>query len=124
MLNNIFDMFNYSYFPMVIQEAYDKISSLKRALPKAFIFVIDTTDRSFLYKSEEFSTCENSILALDATYGIEKLSRNEGFHLNDHDCSLVGFKSIEQNTYLGFYLPEKNRRESDRILAQDLIACM
>ena len=109
---------------MVIQEAYDKISSLKKALPKAFIFVIDTTYRSFLYKSEEFSTCENSVLAFDATQGIDKLSRSEGYHLNDHDSSLVGFKNIGANTYLGFCLPEKKRKESDHILAEDIITCI
>jgi len=109
---------------MVIQEAYDKISSLKKALPKAFIFVIDTTDRSFLYKSEEFSTCENAVIALDAAEGIDNLSRTDGYHLNHHDSSLVGFKNIASNTYLGFCLPEKKSKASDHILAEDIITCI
>lgn len=109
---------------MVIQEAYDKISLLKKALPNAFVFVIDTTDRSFLYKSEEFSICEQIVLSLDASHGIDKLVDQRSHHLNHHDHSLFGLKNIAANTYLGFCLPEKKQSVNDHILAQDIIACI
>ena len=109
---------------MIIQEAYDKISLLKKVLPKAFVFVIDTTDRSFLYKSEEFTICEQTVLSIDASLGIDKLSKKSGYHLNNHDFSLFGFKNIGTNTYLGFCLPKKNQEVNDHILAKDLIACI
>lgn len=106
---------------MVIQRANQTINELRHALPKGFVFVLDTTDRSFIYKSANFIDLEQKIVAIDKNLGIDQLTRQTGYHLNHHDGDLVGLKSIESNTYVGFCLPKESLPNHNRLLAETIL---
>ncbi|MEM7299008.1 MAG: hypothetical protein AAF391_12170 [Bacteroidota bacterium] len=106
---------------MVIHDAHKTINALKQALPGSFVFVLDTTDRSFLYKSKTHEICQKAIIDIDKELGIEILSREEGHYIRSCGDFMVGFRMIGSNTYVGFCMPEDFRHESDSFLAQQII---
>lgn len=106
---------------MVIHEAHKTINALRQALPRSFVFVIDTTDRSFIYKSGEHTACEKTILQIDQLHGIDILSRKDGFYLEKHNSGLVGIRTISTNTYVGFCLPKDHHHLADIAMAEGII---
>lgn len=106
---------------MVIHDAHKTINALRQALPGSLVFVLDTTDRSFLYKSVSHEECEKAIIGLDKDLGIEILSRDDGYYMRTWGKFMLGFRMISSNTYVGFCMPEEIRHESNTFLAQQII---
>ena len=108
---------------MVIHDAHQAISALKKVLPESFVFVLDTTDRSFIYRSVVSEELERSIIEFDRSHGIDVLSRKAQIYINKHGANTIGFKSIGTNTYLGFCSnenhPESYLSEAKRILESE-----
>ena len=108
---------------MVIHDAHQAISALKKVLPESFVFVLDTTDRSFIYRSVVSKELELSIIDFDRSHGIDVLSRKSQVYINKHGENTIGFKSIGSNTYLGFCSgenhPESYLTEARRILESE-----
>jgi len=105
---------------MVIHEAQKAVNSLIKVLPEAFVFVLDTTDRSFLFKSIDNEACEESVIRLDQTHGIDKLSR-DGYHFGHQECSFIGVKNISINTYLGFCLSKAEVERANTLSAEEIL---
>ena len=106
---------------MVIQDAHKTINALRQALPGSFVFVLDTTDRSFIYKSRSHEECQQVIIGLDKNFGINILSRDEGYYLETFEDFSIGFRMIGSNTFVGFCMPELMRHESDLFQARKII---
>lgn len=70
-------------------------------VPDGFVFILDTNDRSFVYKSKDDPSKEERVLSLDQMHGIDQLTKaTQQYTFEDKDVvlKLVG---IAQNTYLG-----------------------
>lgn len=106
---------------MFIQKTHRAVSTLSRLLPDAFVFVIDTTDRTFLFKSSEKEECQSILLKLDEDMGIDKLMNNQG-HCFKNFCSReIGIKYLGTNTYVGFCLEELLVRGKSLTMAQEAV---
>lgn len=91
---------------MIISETHQRINTLKGLVPRGFVFVLDTTDRSFLYKSKESPDCEQRVISLDKVYGIDTLTKAANFYHHEDDTSLVKISRIGDNTFLGLCAPK------------------
>lgn len=91
---------------MLIETTHQAITKLSRILPKAFVFVIDTTDRTFLFKSNENPESQAMILKLDQDMGIDKLVKKQGYTIQNFCSREVGIRSIGINTYVGYCLED------------------
>lgn len=89
---------------MLIETTHEAITKLSRILPKAFVFVIDTTDRTFLFKTYGKPDCQAMVLKLDQDMGIDKLVKDQGFVIKNFYSREVGIKSLGTNTYVGYCL--------------------
>ncbi len=106
---------------MVIYDTHQKIDALKEMLPGGFVFVLDTTDRSFVYKSTISPNCEQKVIALDKVHGIDRLTKTSNqFAHNDVD-GLIKIHRIGQNTYIGFCAPSGKYSESQTESADRLL---
>ena len=90
-------------------------------MPDAFVFVIDTIDRSFLYKSTDYFASEDRIVRLDQNHGIDALLRKNGYYINRHDYNLVGLKNIGTNTCIGFCMPDHLSEGANVSFAKSII---
>ena len=107
----------------MIHEANKTIKELRLALPKGFVFVLDTTDRSFLYKSSDYKEFEYKIINIDVDFGIDRLTRETGYHINNHNGDLIGLRNIGINTYVGFCLPNTSLLDNNnKLLAESIIS--
>ena len=86
---------------MIISNTHQVIDALKRMVPGGFVFVMDTTDRSFVYKSSNNPTFEQEVISLDKTYGIDRLTKLTDFYSYEDDKSILKLKRIGQNTFMG-----------------------
>ncbi|MEO9869860.1 hypothetical protein [Ekhidna sp.] len=100
---------------MTISETHQKINALKSLTPGAFIFVLDTTDRSFVYKSMISPDCEQRVVSLDREYGIDTLTKSSSYYSHDDNQSVVKFKRLSENVFIGVCTPISN-------FAKDVIA--
>lgn len=89
---------------MLIQDTDRVVTSLSRLLPNAFVFVIDTTDRTFLFKSSDRVHCQNVILQLDSEIGIDKIAKDNGHFFKSFCSKEIGMKSLSSNTFVGYCL--------------------
>lgn len=106
---------------MIISEAHQKVNILRELVPEGFVFIIDTTDRSFVYKSKESPDCEQRIISLDIIQGIDKLTRSVDFYIHQDDTSYVKFSRIAQNTFIGVCVPKMRCTEEQWNLAVDYL---
>ncbi|MEQ8906292.1 hypothetical protein [Ekhidna sp.] len=106
---------------MIISEAHQKINALRELVPEGFVFIIDTTDRSFVYKSKESSDCEQRVISLDMDHGIDKLTKSVDFYLHEDETSNVKLSRIAQNTFIGVCVPKKRCSEKQWNLAIDYL---
>jgi hypothetical protein len=106
---------------MIISEAHQKINTLRELVPEGFVFIIDTTDRSFVYKSKESADCEQRVISLDMMHGIDKLTKSLGYYLHHDDTSNVKLSRIAQNTFIGICVPKKRCSEEQWSLAIDYL---
>ncbi len=106
---------------MLIQKTHQTISALSRVVPDAFLFVIDTTDRTFLFKSKNKLTYQEMIVQFDEDFGINKTVDEKGHHFDNYNSKFLGFKNIGTNTYLGFCLDHLGVEEQVMNQAQQLV---
>lgn len=97
-----------------------QINALNAIIPDSFIFVMDSTDRSFIYKSQECSNSIEEVMRLDKNEGIEQLANEESpYNLHTSDRYFM-IKKIGSHTFLGFVVV-KERFSTKRLKdAQDL----
>ncbi len=106
---------------MLIDTTHDAITKLSRILPKAFVFVIDTTDRTFLFKSSEHTECQSMILKLDQDMGIDRIVKKEGYAIKNYHSREVGLRSLGANTYVGYCLHDNTTEFHALSLAQKVV---
>ncbi|SNT18400.1 hypothetical protein SAMN05421640_2714 [Ekhidna lutea] len=92
---------------MVIFNTHQKIDALRKIMPGGLIFVLDTTDRSFVYKSMESPNCEQLVFSVDKIYGVDNLTRETDFHSHEDESASIKFQKIGGNTYLGVCAPKE-----------------
>ena len=106
---------------MLIETTHEAITKLARILPKAFVFVIDTTDRTFLFKSSEKPECQAMILQLDQDMGIDKLVKKHGYAIQNFHSQEVGLRSLGTNTYVGYCLEKVHLGHPSHTLAHQAV---
>ncbi|WP_370090006.1 hypothetical protein [Ekhidna sp.] len=92
---------------MVISDTHQKVNALRELAPDSFVFILDTTDRSFLFKSKESPDCEQRVISLDKVHGIDKLTKTTNYYHHQDDTSDVKISRISQNTYIGLCAQQK-----------------
>ena len=108
---------------MVIHSAHKMINALRQALPESFVFVLDTTDRSFLYKSSEDLICEREVLAFDQKEGIDRLLREKNTYLSDIGDRFIALRSLGAHTFLGFCVDAGGRSQEANLERAKQIIC-
>lgn len=86
---------------MIISEVQLKIDSLELALPRSFTFVLDTTDRTFIYKSVDRKECVDKVLELDRVECIDRLMKDIDFFEWAEGQAILFLRKLSQNTFLG-----------------------
>jgi len=106
---------------MVISKTHQKINMLKDIVPGGFVFVLDTTDRTFLFKSKESPDCEQRVISLDKVYGIDVLTKERDCYTHEDDTSVVKLSRIGQNTFIGLCASGKSYSDRQRELVNDCL---
>ena len=106
---------------MLVETTHEAITKLSRILPKAFVFVIDTTDRTFLFKSNEKPDCQAMVLQLDQDMGIDTLAKDRGYAIQNFRSREVGIRSLGSNTYVGYCLEESTYQNYPVAQAQQAV---
>lgn len=92
---------------MIISKVQHTIDSLEHALSKGFIFILDTTDRSFIYKSFGRLDYSDNIVKIDHSYGIDQIMSNKLFHVHKEMDDRLLLKKIETHSFLGIFFTSK-----------------
>ncbi len=98
---------------MIISNTHQIIDALKKIVPGGFVFVMDTTDRSFVYKCSNNPNFEQQVISLDKIHGIDTLTKYTDFYTHEDDKSVVKLKRIGQNTYMGLCASKNKLSEDD-----------
>lgn len=106
---------------MVISKTHQKIDTLRSLVPGGFVFILDTTDRSFLFKSKESPDCEQRVISLDIIHGIDALTRSTDYYNHEDDTSIVKLSKISQNTFIGLCAPRKKYSDKQWHLASECL---
>ena len=80
------------------------INALNAIIPDSFIFILDSTDRSFIYQSSDCPLAVGEILALDQQKGIENIFDVTEFYDTDNSDHFYMIKRISAHTFLGFFV--------------------
>lgn len=86
---------------MVISEVQHTIDSLEKQFSKSFIFVLDSTDRSFIYKSSNRHDCSDEIVRIDQQHGIDQLMNGLTFLIHEEKNNRLLLKKVDDNSFLG-----------------------
>ncbi len=86
---------------MIISNTHQTINALKKIVPGGLVFVLDTTDRSFVYKCSDKPMYEEQVMSLDRIHGIDVLTKFNDFYTHEGEKSIVKLKRIGQNTFMG-----------------------
>ncbi|MEP1095064.1 MAG: hypothetical protein ABJG78_08140 [Cyclobacteriaceae bacterium] len=81
-----------------------QINALNAIIPDSFIFVLDCTDRSFLYKSSDSKEAIDEILALDQSKGIDNLFDSSEYYDSESALHTYMIKRLSSHTFLGFFV--------------------
>ncbi|WP_425392739.1 hypothetical protein [Ekhidna sp.] len=103
---------------MIVNSTHQKIDALRKIMPDGFVFVLDTTDRSFLYKSKNSPDCEQVVISLDKIQGIDLLTKNRSAYTYQGDNQIIKLQRIGGHTFLGICAP-KNSFSEDRLSLAD-----
>ncbi len=80
------------------------IKALNAIIPDSFIFILDSTDRTFIYKSSDCTEAMDEILRLEKEHGIENVVDNKKVYNQesmDHFCMI---RQLSGHTFLGFFV--------------------
>jgi len=90
-----------------------QINALNTIIPDSFIFILDCTDRSFIYKSSDCAAAINEILSLDKSKGIDNLFDSSEYYNSESASHSYMIKKLSSHTFLGFFvLKEKFSEQS------------
>lgn len=81
-----------------------QIDALNAIIPDSFIFVLDSTDRSFLFQSSDCPIAIQEIFSIDKLEGIESLFQNSDFYDSDTSEHVYMIKKLSSHTFLGFFV--------------------
>lgn len=98
---------------MVISNTHQRIDALKRIVPGGFVFVMDTTDRSFVYKCSENPDFEQQVISLDKIHGIDTLTKFTDYYSHEDSGSIVKLKRIGENTFMGLCAAKSKLSEEE-----------
>lgn len=79
------------------------INAINAIIPGSFIFVLDSTDRTFLYKSSDCKEAMDIIVEVDQHKGLESLFSHSRFYSNDCENYFYMIKKISSHTFSGFF---------------------
>ena len=87
----------------MIERIQGGINALNAIDPNGFIFLLDSTDRSFIYKSSESPMAIESIISLDKEEGIESLAQKHPYIIENtrHFCAI---SRLLPHTFFGFFV--------------------
>lgn len=98
---------------MVIHLAFRAINDLRQILPKGFVFVLDSTDRSFIYKSKDYGKYEEFVLRFDQDQGIDLLSKSSDYFEVEQEETTLQVKTLTEHTYIGICVNKKDHTKDD-----------
>lgn len=85
-----------------------QINALNAIIPDSFIFVLDSTDRSFIYQSSDCPLAIDEILLVDKQQGIENLFETSDFYDSDKEDYSYIIKKLSDHTFMGFFVVKEN----------------
>ena len=106
----------------MITEAHYKISTLRSIIPDEFLFILDITDRSFLYKSKDCPKSEEYLINLDSCHGLDKLTENSDFYSYEKEEEVIKIQKIHNNTFLGICAPSGIYSEFEWLLVDNCLS--
>ncbi|WP_420317834.1 hypothetical protein [Ekhidna sp.] len=106
---------------MIVNNTHQKIDALREIMPEGFVFVLDTTDRSFIYKSKNSPDCEQFVISLDQVYGIDGLTKDQNSYTHHDEKTIIKLQKIGGNTYLGICTSNDNNSLEKLSLAENYI---
>lgn len=86
---------------MIVYSTHQKIDAIKKILPDGFVFVLDTTDRSFIYKSKESHEGEETVFSMDKFFGIDHLTKFHDLYTHEMEDFVIKLLKMAKNTFLG-----------------------
>lgn len=116
------DVGQFDFSAMVISNTHQIINALKKMVPGGFVFVMDTTDRSFVYKCSNNPTFEQQVISLDKNHGIDTLTKLTDFYSHEDEQSIVKLKRIGQNTFMGLCASKSKVSESQWNIADSFLS--
>ena len=105
----------------MITEAHYKISTLRTIIPDEFLFILDITDRSFIYKSKECPKSEYQVMSLDSIYGLDKLTQDSDFYSYEKEEEIIKIHKISSNTFLGVCALKESYSEFQWVLVDNCL---
>ncbi|WP_421763253.1 hypothetical protein [Ekhidna sp.] len=100
---------------MIVYSTHQKIDAIRKILPEGFVFVLDTTDRSFIYKSKNDYKSEELVFSIDKFFGIDNLTKNKDFYTHEIENSIVKLLKMAKNTFLGVCVDKETYNENQVI---------
>ena len=107
---------------MIVNNTHQKIDALKEIMPVGFVFVLDTTDRSFIYKSKASPNQEQFVLSLDKMKGFDAQTKSDTFFSYQDDDQVLKLQKIGGNTFLGVCAPKVSFTEDKLSLTDAFIS--
>ena len=90
------------------------IKALDAIIPNSFIFILDGTDRSFVYSSSDCHVGKQEILDLDRIQGIENLMSDKTFYSVENEKHAYMIKKFSNHMFMGFFA-RKDKFSPNRI---------
>lgn len=91
------------------------INRLNAIIPESFIFIMDSTDRSFIYRSWNCPDGMKTILDLDQKKGVESLFTKNSLYADENDNHSYMIRRLSNHIFLGFFV-KKAQFNPSRIL--------
>lgn len=80
-----------------------QINALNAIIPDSFIFVMDSTDRSFIYKSSDCLNAVEEIVSLDKKIGMDNLFDTTDYYNSNTSEHFYIIRRMSSHTFLGFF---------------------
>lgn len=96
-----------------------QINALHAIVPDSFIFVLDSIDGSFIYKSSDCSKAIERITSLDRSNAIENLINSTGVFYEDSDRYSCIIRKLESDAFLGIFVLKEKYSENSIKSAKD-----
>ncbi len=118
------DLLHFSYFLSMLAGLQIHIKTLNSIIPDSFIFILDSTDRSFIYRSSNCPNGVNAILNLDKIKGVESLMEEASFYSDESDEHFYMIKRLSNHIFLGFFALKEKFTPTRLVHAKDFFLGM